>query len=419
MTDNTNTVEAAFEAPSTLEERIRRWSVYQPWLQRDPVTYFREIQEHAPIVYSEELGGYWIITRFADMEWAARTPEIFSNSVLSIPSHQVFGDDKAIPIQLDGEQHRKWRQALSDLFNPGMVNHFTPQLRQATVDTIEPVVERGHCEFVSEIAAILPAETFLITFGIGREYLKQILDYKEWLRQAIPKAHNDTEIQAANRPLWEFFGAAIDRRRAEGTAGRRDVFSRLLESTVDDRRLTRDEMINAAFTNMLAAFDTTAAALSVVFTYLAEHPEVQAMVTEQPGKIPAVIEELIRHDPISATARIVTQDVVRHGVTLRKGDLVLIPWGMSGMDPRVFEHPDQVDFTRSSTRQLVFAIGPHRCLGMHVARRVIKLAVEEWHARIPRYHLTPGTSPLRHYTTVRGVSNLDLSWSTSITENVQ
>lgn len=397
------------QVPATLEERIRNWNVYAPWLQNDAVQYFREVQEHAPIVWSEANGGYWMLTRFEEMEWAARHPEYFSSAVLSIPPHQVL-DTKTIPIQLDGEEHRMWRRALSDLFSPAVINHFTPQIRQAVIDTIEPAIKKGGCEFIKEVAVTLPAETFLIIFGIGRQYLSQVLEYKEFLRQALPKARNDDEIRAAGRPLWDFFSDAIDRRREAGVEGRRDVFSGLLRSTFEGRELTQDEMVNAAFTNMLAAFDTTTAATSVVFTYLAQHPEVQDMVVGQPERIPGIIEELVRHDPISATARIVAQDVERHGVHMRKGDLMLIPWGMSGMDPRAFDNPDEVNFDRTSTRQLVFGVGPHRCIGMHLSRRVLKLAVEEWHARVPRYGLVPGTEPARHYTTIRGYHSLELTW---------
>jgi cytochrome P450 len=409
MAEATSKAVDPFQAPDTRAERACRWSVYQPWLQQDPVPYFEEIQADTPIFRSEELGGYWVLTRFEDMEWAARTPEVFSNEALSIPAHQIL-EEKSIPIQLDGDEHRKWRRALSDLFNPGVVNHFTPQLRQATIDTIAPLVAGGRSEFVGDVLTTLPAEAFLITFGIGREYMPQIVEFKEYLRQQLPRARNDEDIRAAAGPLLGFFNEAIDRRRADGVEGRRDVFSELLKSTFDGRPTTQDEMVNAAFTNMLAAFDTTTAALSVVFVYLAEHPEVQKLIAESPEKIPVIVEELIRHDPISATARRVVQDVERHGVTMHKGDLVLIPWGMSGMDPRVFENPHEVDFERSSTRQLVFGIGPHRCIGMHLARRVIKLAVEEWHARVPEYHVTPGTAPGRHYTTVRGYHSLDISW---------
>ncbi|MGC4807751.1 cytochrome P450 [Micromonospora sp. DT233] len=409
MADGSGAGGCPYHVPATLEERIKQWSVYQPWLQDDPVPYFKEIRDHSPIVWSEELGGYWMITRYEDMEWVARNPEIFSNSFLAIPPHDVF-KEKSIPIQLDGNHHRRWRQALSELFNPSMVNHFTPQIRRAAADTIAAAAERGNCEFISEIAVRLPAEAFLITFGIDRSRMPQILEYKEYLRQQLPKANNDDDVVAAAQPLWDFFGEAIDKRRAEGIEGRRDVLSGLLRMRFDGRQPTREEMINVAFMNMLAAFDTTTAAMAVVFLYMAEHPEVQDLVVAQPDRIPAVVEELIRHDPVSATARLVVQDVERHGITMKKGQMVLVPWGMSGLDPAVFDNPDEVDFDRPTMRQLVFAIGPHRCLGMHLARRVIRTAMEEWHARVPRYGLTEGIPPVRHFTTVRGVTSLHLTY---------
>lgn len=112
-----------------------------------------------------------------------------------------------------------------------------------------------------------------------------------------------------------------------------------------------------------------------------------------------------------STGRVLTQDIERHGITMRKGDRVLMSWGMTGLDPRVFDRPDEVDFDRSATRHLAFAVGPHRCLGMFVARRVINLALEEWHRRIPRYSVAPGAVCHRHYSPARGLANLDLSFS--------
>lgn len=405
MTDNH---EPASQAPPTLAERIKKYSVYQPWLQQDPIPYWKEIREHAPIVRSEEFGGYWILTRYEDLEWAARNPEVFSSAELGIPHRKVF-PTKQIPIQLDGAEHRQWRQTLSDVFNPSVVNHFTPQIRQAAKDAIDPLVGKGGCEFISEFAVALPAETFLINFGIERRYLQQMLAHKEWLRRVgLPNARTDDEIVEANRPLWEFFSDAIERRRAEGTEGRRDVLSQLLRSTYDGRPLTRDEMVNTAFVSMLASLDTTTAALGLQFLYLAEHPEVQQLIAEHPERIPAVAEELLRHEPVSTTGRLVTQDVERHGVTMRKGDRVLMSWGMAGLDPDVFDDPDEIRFDRPTTRHLAFAVGPHRCLGMHVARRIIQVALEEWHARIPSYGLAAGSTPIKHYSPGRGLSKLDL-----------
>jgi cytochrome P450 len=409
MTRTGSTGADASGVPDDPQELACRWSVYQPWLQADPVTPWARLREHGAVVRSEEAGGYWILTRYEDIEWAAKNPDIFSSAQVGIPHRDVFAT-KQIPIQLDGEEHRKWRLTLSDLFNPGVVNHFEPQMRQAAVEAIEPIAEKGSCEFIADFATALPAETFLINFGIGREYLQPFLDHKTWLRrEGIPNARTDADLHAANRPLWNFLSDAIDRRRAEGTEGRMDVFSRLIESTYDGRPPTQDEMVNAAFVSMLASLDTTTAALGLVFLYLAEHPQVRHLIAGSPEKVPAVIEELLRHEPVSTTGRILTRDVERHGVTMRKGDRVMLSWGMSGLDPDVFADPLRTDFDRPSTRQLAFGIGPHRCLGMHVARRILRIAIEEWHARIPEYRVTPGTEAVRHYSPARGVARLEFT----------
>ncbi|MGC4807752.1 cytochrome P450 [Micromonospora sp. DT233] len=406
----TDVEKCPFSGPATLEERIKHWTIYQPWLQDDPVSHFKEMRDHAPIVWSEELGGYWILTRYTDVEWAARNPDIFSSAQISIPHGQLF-PDKQIPIQLDGDEHRKWRQALSDLFKPGVVNKLTPQIRQATADAVEAVLPNGRCEFISEVATELPAATFVITFGIGHEYVHQLLAHKDWLRRVgIPNARTDGDLYEANKPLWNFFSEAIDRRREEGTDGRSDVLSGLLNTRFEGRALTQDEMVNTAFVAMLAALDTTTAALGLMFHYLARHPEVQDIVAARPEQSQVIVEELLRHEPVVTTARVVAQDVERHGVTMRKGDRVLMAWGMTGLDPEVFERPDEVDFDRPVIRHLAFAVGPHRCLGMYIARRVMTVALEEWHKRIPRYRLTEGSDPVRHYSPARGLSRLDLTF---------
>lgn len=398
-----------FAAPDTLADRIRHWHVFQPWLQQDPVTPFAELRAHAPVVRSEEFGGYWILTRYADLEWAARNPEIFSSDKSMIPHHEFFGP-KMIPIELDGLIHRTWRLTLSDLFSPDAVKHLTPGIRSAASSLIDPIVEKGSCNFITDFAVPLPADTFLTHFGIGREYLDELLAHKDWLAyEALPKAQSDKDIQEANQTLWTFFGDAINRRRTAGTEGRTDVLSRLLHATHDGRPLTQDEMINVVFLTMMAALDSTNSALGMIFLYLAEHPEVQDMVVADPAKIPTIIEELLRYEPITTTARVLTRDIELHGVTLHAGDQVLMPWGMAGRDPEVFPDPDHVDFTRSTIRHLGFGIGPHRCLGMFVARSMLRIALEEWHARIPRYHVTPGCMPLRRYTQVRGLNNLEIT----------
>ena len=395
------------QAPSTAQERARRWSTYQPWLQRDPVPLWRELREGAQVVHSDELGGYWILTRYADLEWAARHPELFSNAEIGLPHRQIY-TDKLIPIQLDGEEHRAWRQALTGLFNPAAVNELTPGIRAAARDAIAPIARRGAAEFIEEFAVRLPAETFLLNFGIGREYLGRLLEHKNWLRrEGLPKATSDEELHAAGRPMWEFFRRALDERRERGLG--RDVLSRLLALEYQGRPLTDAEIINIILMTMFASLDTTNSMLGLIFLHLAQDAAARRVIIERPERIAVLIEELIRHEAMVSTARVVTGDVELHGRTLRRGDRVLMSWGLAGLDPEVFDHPERVDLDRPAVRHLGFGMGPHRCLGMHLARRIIRVALEEWHAVIPDYRITSGSDPVRRYSPIRGLDRLDLT----------
>lgn len=401
--------EERLSAPRSPQERARRWSTFQPWLQRDPLPYWSELRDGARVVRSGELGGYWILTRYEDLEWAARHPEIFSNAEIGLPPRQIY-KEKLIPIQLDGEDHRRWRRTLATLFNTSAVDRLTPEIRRAATTAIEPIVDRGSCEFISEFAVPLPSETFLVNFGIDREYLPTLLGHKNWLRhEGLPHARSDEELHAAGRPLWEFFSQAVQRLRAAGPEGRTDLISRLLTLQYQGRALSHDDIVNIILMTMFASLDTTNSMLGLMFLYLAEHPQTQRLVVEEPERIPRLVEELIRHEAMVSTARVLVQDVTLDGVTMCRGDRVLMSWGLAGHDPAVFDHPEEVDLDRPSMRHLGFGVGPHRCLGMHLARRIITVALEEWHARVPRYEPMVGSPRLRHYTPIRGVESLHLT----------
>ncbi|SNQ45328.1 Cytochrome P450 family protein [Frankia canadensis] len=400
----------ALTAPPTTEERIKGFSLYAPWLQQDPITYWKEIQEVGPVLRSEQHGGFWILTRHEDIAWAARNPEIFASREMLIPYRSTFAaDEREIPLGLDGEVHRKWRQAIVDTFKPATVNHFTPAIRQAATELADNLAGRDGCEFIRDFAVALPGEAFLIDYGIGRDRLPELLAFKDWfVREALPNARSDEEVIAAAEPLRDFFAEVIEQRRRDDDPDARDVISHLLRATYDGRPLTMAEMTNTSLVTMMASLDTTTSALGLSWAWLARNPETRRAVLADPSKTPALIEELLRHEPVLSTARVVTRDVQLHGVTLHEGDMVLLSWGMSGLDPDVFASPDEVDLARAPGNQLAFGVGPHRCLGMHLARRILSIAFEVWHARIPEYHLDPANPPVSHYSAVRGLSRLDL-----------
>jgi cytochrome P450 len=398
----------ALGAPARIEDRARTFSPFAPWVQTDPVGAFGELRDHTRMARSEEFGGFWIPTRYEDIEWVARHPDIFSNAEPLIPHRQNL-PEKAIPLELDGEEHTAWRQTLADTFNPGVVKHFTPQIEEVTRGLVEKAVHAGRFDFAPDFAVKLPAGVFLVNFGVDPSALPTLLEYKDWfVREGLASDDSADQMDKATRPLLDFFQGEVDRRRSEGFEGRRDVISQLLAGSYKGRLLTDAEIVNASFVSMMASLDTTTSALNLIWLTLAQRPDLQAQIVSEPERIPKITEELIRYEPVLTTARLVTEEVELAGVTMRPGDKVLMSWGMAGRDPEAHERADECWPDRPAHRTLAFGVGPHRCLGMHLARRIINVAMQEWHAQIPRYRLDPASPPISYYSPVRGVMTLPL-----------
>jgi cytochrome P450 len=413
----TNRDEAAMTPPSAdsgvteqLAERARTFSTFAAWTQQDPVGAFDELRSVARIPYSEEFDGYWVLTRFEDMEWVARHPEIFSSREPLIPYRRSLpAPDKAIPLELDGDEHTAWRRTLADSFSPGTVNHFTPAIRDLAIGLVEKASIADQYDFVPEFAVKLPAGVFLVNFGVDPSSLDQLLEFKDWfVRVGLASAGSDEEIREAARPLLDFFQGEVDKRRRDGTDGHADVISQLLNGSYEGRALTDREIVNASFITMMASLDTTTSALNLAWLTLAQRPDLRDYVVTHPDQINRVAEELIRYEPVLTTARIVTKEVELGGVTMRPGDKILVSWGMAGRDPDTYERADECWFDRPPHRTLAFGVGPHRCLGMHLARRIMVIALEEWHSRIPEYTLDPNRQAITYYSPVRGVMSLPL-----------
>ena len=398
----------AFGAPVEIEDRVRAFSTFAPWVQTDPVGAFGQVRDHTRMGHSDEFGGFWIPTRYEDIEWVARHPDIFSSAEPLIPFRQNL-PSKAIPLELDGDEHIAWRQTLADSFNPGVVNHFTPQIDELARGLVEKAAQTKRFDFAPEFAVKLPAGVFLVNFGVDPAALTQLLEYKDWfVREGLASDESPEQMAKATKPLLDFFQAEVDRRRSEGFEGRRDVISQLLAGSYQGRPLTDDEIVNASFISMMASLDTTTSALNLSWLTLAQRPDLRALVVNEPDRIPKITEELIRYEPVLTTARMVTEEVELAGATLRPGDKVLMSWGMAGRDPQAYERADECWIDRPAHRTLAFGVGPHRCLGMHLARRIIAVALQQWHAQIPDYRLDPGSPPISYYSPVRGMMTLPL-----------
>jgi cytochrome P450 len=159
-----------------------------------------------------------------------------------------------------------------------------------------------------------------------------------------------------------------------------------------------------------AGLDTVASALGFTFKYLAENPDKQEQLRRRPEIRERAVEELLRANTNVVPNRIVTRDTDFHGVSLKKGDVVALPTMFANHDPALFECPAGVDFDRGNVmRHVSFGSGPHNCLGSHLARRELRIALDEWMNGMPPFRLGE-ESPVTYGGSVFGVHSLHLAW---------
>ena len=338
--------------------------------------------------------GSYLITSAETAEYALRHPALFS----SRRAFDLVGSPlPLVPIAFDPPEHTRYRRILQPFFSPRGVAAWLPQVRALARELIDGVARQGHCDLVSDLAVPLPAQVFLTLFGLPVEDRDRLNTWKEGLLRATPGVPGETRGEHAvqmGTELFEYLVEHVAQRRQDSTgiSTGRGLFGQLLTEPGDDR-LSDEEIYGLAFLFVLAGLETVTSALSTAFAVLASQPPLRSRIVDDPAVIPAAVEELLRVDgPLLFVPRVTTQDVEVAGQVIPAGALVQVMVAVADRDPAGHPDPDVIDFGRQE-RSLAFGGGPHRCLGSHLARMEMRVAIEEWHRRIPEYQLAPGPAP--------------------------
>ncbi len=259
----------------------------------------------------------------------------------------------------------------------------------------------------------LPTEIFLTILGVPHSDADLFVP---WVEDFFAGFGGDLEQQetmgAALGAIRQYWVDVLEVRRGETQPRENDFVSHLVHSTVDGEPLADDLILDILVVLVLAGLDTTRGQLGYLFRHLAENPDDRQRLIAEPGLIPSAVEESLRlYTIIFGDGRIVAQDTDFHGCPLNKGDMVYGLVSGANRDPRVYDRPDEFVVDRKANNHLGFAGGPHRCLGAHLARMVMQVAVEEWLKVIPDFEVV-SEAPLmeRGGGAMLALFSLPLSW---------
>ncbi len=322
------------------------------------------------------------------------------------------GHHVAIPLELNGAEHTKWRKILDPLFAPKKVAFLEGRIRERAEELIESFIAGGEVDAYAEWCDPLPSSIFLSIMGIPQTEREHFTAFKNVIlsgstpdgAQSSPK-----EREAAFADCEAWFAAEFDRREHSRDYGD-DIIGWLLQVEVDGRTITRNELHGICNLLMIAGLDTVAASLSCILAHLARHPDLRKRILADPTIWPAAIEELMRFEsPVTQGFRHVVEDVELPSGTLPAGTNAVVWWAAANVDGEVFDQPTTIQLDRSPNPHICFASGWHRCLGSHLARLELRCALDEWHRKIPDYQI-PEAVELSYSANPRAPHRLPLVW---------
>jgi cytochrome P450 len=377
----------------------------------NPQPAYRALLEQGGVL--EPVPGLVQCFQRADTEFVLRHHELFSNEF----DMHLGNDEPLIPINVDPPAHTKYRRLLDPLFAPKRVQALEDDIARRANALIDAFFDRGECNFTGEYAELFPSSVFLDLLGLPQCDMPHLLRLRDGILHPAridPTPDPDRRLAVQNetgRAIRDYFGEVIDRRLQYPGE---DVLSQVVSAEIEDRRLSRDELVGICHQLLIAGLDTVSDTLTCHFAFLAIHPDHQKQLAADPDLVPGAVEELLRFEnSIPSTIRRVVVPEVRlpSGRVVTQGTTVNVSFAAANLDRQTVEDPFEVRFDRTRNPHITFGSGVHRCLGSNLARRELGVTFREWHRRIPHYWLKPGHQELAYPDQIRHVPDLMLAWT--------
>lgn len=344
----------------------------------------------------------WMFTSHAAIEEGFGNAKLFSSRRGALNAAVMDPGWPMIPVETDAPEHTQYREILRPFFTPKAIEQRLGEVEGLCNTLIDSFIERGTCDFIADFAEILPNAITVSMLGMPAEMLRQFLT---WEAQSI-HAENNTMRAAAGNAIRDYIETFVNEQRRNPTS---EIMQVLMQGRMKDRPLTHEEIRGTVYLLFVAGLDTVFSTLGWVMRHLATDQALQTRLRNNPELIPQAREEFSRAFGVSAPFRIVAEDMVYRGATMKKGEDVLLPTYLAGRDPRAWENPHVIDIDRKP-KHVTFGNGQHICIGIHLAKREIQSVISNFLRRMKNIRIAPGDSFAYQAGSTLGVSRLILEW---------
>ncbi|MEJ6010045.1 cytochrome P450 [Novosphingobium aquae] len=344
----------------------------------------------------------WVVTRYELISEAMIDYENFTAERHGMIADLVGENVRLNPIEIDPPAHHGYRRILNPHFTPKALRDLEAAVRKSASELIDRFAAQGGCEFVSDFAIPYPSYVFLDLLDMPRSMLDQFIDWED----GIMRAPDMMDRVKAARSVYAYLKA--HREKQLETPGN-PLLDAMVHGEVDGRELTYLESMGMFYVLYVGGLDTVYSTLGWILRHLATDHALQDRLRADPELIGPAVEEFARAYSVVVTHRNLARDHVFHGVEMKAGDEIHLPLMLADRDPEVFADPHVIDIDRKA-RHIAFGTGTHNCLGIHLAKRELRIVVELFLERFRNIRIREGEDYRYHTGRTFGVEYLPLVW---------
>ena len=384
------------------------WDHADPAYNQNAHQIWDQLRGTCPVAHTNRYGGAWLPVTHADVSAVARDTDHFSSEgavLANRPPREEWVSlapiGAAPPITSDPPFHADARRLLLPAFSPQVVAEWEPEIRRLCNELIDNMDDIATVDAAVQYAQNIPVYVIARMLGLP-------LEDSDYFRETVHMVLEEIGAEFGERMgAFEKLDAYLTMHVQDHIDNPKDdLIGFLLNAKIYDQPLSPQHVVGTIILLMVAGIDTTWSSIGSSIWHLAQHPsDLQRMVNE-PELLPTAIEELLRMYAPVTMARIVSQDTEIGGCPVKRGESVLLPFPAANRDPEVFPDADKVIIDREENRHVAFGLGIHRCLGSNLARLELRVAVEVFIQRFPKFELADPSSVTWSLGQVRGPRKL-------------